>query len=88
MERPDKNYIKAGDENSKFYTKPDEAPISHPSEVIERLKTEKPGLSMEEYVKEADAVVAAEIERRQAERGPSEIKIEDVPAEEEDEESK
>lgn len=88
MERPDKNYIKAGDENSKFYTKPDEAPISHPSEVIERLKTEKPGLSMEEYVKEADAVVAAEIERRQAERGPSEIKIEDVPEDEEDEESK
>ena len=57
-------FIKPGDENSKYYTKPDEAPISHPAEVIERLKKEKPDAPMEELVKEADAIVAKEIEER------------------------
>ena len=32
------NYFKSGDENSKYYNKPDESPISHPAEVIERLQ--------------------------------------------------
>ena len=62
--RPDGSYIKPGDENSKFYTKPDEAPITHPAEVLERLQKEKPDAPMEELVKEADAIVAAEIEER------------------------
>jgi hypothetical protein len=59
-----KSYIKPGDENSLFYTKPDEPPVSHPAEVLERLKKEKPDADMEDLVKEADAVVAAEIEER------------------------
>jgi len=59
-----KSYIKPGDENSLFYTKPDEPPVSHPAEILERLKKEKPDASMEDLVKEADAVVAAEIEER------------------------
>ena len=58
----------AGDENSRFYTKPDEAPISHPAEVLERLKKEKPDTPMEELVKEADAIVAKEMEERQKKR--------------------
>jgi hypothetical protein len=53
-----------GDENSKFYNKPDEAPVSHPAEVLERLQKEKPGAPMEDLVKEADEIVAAEIEER------------------------
>ena len=57
-----------GDENSKFYNKPDEPPISHPAEVLERLKVEKPDTPMEELVKEADAIVAAEIEERRKQR--------------------
>jgi hypothetical protein len=57
-----------GDDNSKFYTKPDEAPISHPAEVLERLKKEKPDAPMEELVKEADAIVAKEMEERQKKR--------------------
>ena len=57
-----------GDENSRFYTKPDEAPISHPAEVLERLKKEKPDANMEDLVKEADTIVAKEIEERQKER--------------------
>jgi hypothetical protein len=60
--------ITPGDDNSKFYTKPDEAPIAHPAEVLERLKKEKPDTPMEELVKEADAIVAAEIEARRQKR--------------------
>jgi hypothetical protein len=61
-------YFKSGDENSKFYTKPDEAPISHPSEVLERLQKEKPDVDMEELVKEADAIVAQEIKDKNEQR--------------------
>jgi len=64
----DMPFIKPGDENSKFYTKPDEAPISHPAEVLERLQKEKPDVPMEELVKEADAAVAEEMKERQAQR--------------------
>lgn len=63
-----KSFLKPGDENSKFYTKPDESPVSHPAEVIERLKKEKPDAPMEELVKEADAIVAAEVEERRKKR--------------------
>ena len=79
-----KNTINAGDENSKFYTKPDEAPISHPAEVLERLKKEKPDTPMEELVKEADAIVASEIEERTKQR-EAEAKLEDVKEEPEEE---
>jgi hypothetical protein len=62
------DYIKPGDENSKYYTKPDEPPISHPAEIIERLKSEKPDAKMEDLVKEADEIVAKEIEERRKKR--------------------
>jgi len=64
----DMPYIKPGDENSKYYSKPDEAPISHPADVLERLQKEKPDAKIEELVKEADEVVAEEIKERQAQR--------------------
>ena len=79
MENPNNTYIKPGDENSKYYTKPDEAPISHPSEVLERLRKEKPDANMEDLVKEADEIVAKEIEerrkKREAEEGSVEAKV-------------
>ena len=59
-----KSFLKPGDENSRFYTKPDEKPISHPADVIERLRKDKPDTPMEDLVKEADAIVAAEVEER------------------------
>ena len=62
------NHYVAGDENSKFYTTPDEAPLSHPAEVLERLKKEKPDAQMEDLVKEADTIVANEIEERRKQR--------------------
>lgn len=62
------SFAKPGDENSKYYTKPDEPPISHPAEVLERLQKEKPDTPMEELVKEADTIVAKEIEERKEKR--------------------
>jgi hypothetical protein len=76
-----------GDENSKFYTKPDEAPISHPAEVLERLKKEKPGTSLEELVKEADEIVNEEMKERQRKREEDAAKAE-ASTEAKDEEAK
>ena len=73
-------YNKPGDENSRFYTKPDEAPISHPAEVIERLKSETPDAPMEELVKKADEIVKAEIEERRKKR-EAELSIAEEPEE-------
>ena len=61
-------YAKPGDDNSRYYNKPDEAPISHPAEVLERLQKEKPDAPMEDLVKEADEIVAQEINERQKQR--------------------
>ena len=61
-------YDKPGDENSRFYTKPDEPPISHPADIIERLKSETPDAPMEELVKKADEIVKVEIEERKKKR--------------------
>lgn len=65
-------FFKPGDENSKFYNKADEPPISHPADILERLKRERPDAPMEELVKEADALVAAEIEVRKKLRADAE----------------
>ena len=73
-------YNKPGDENSRFYTKPDEPPISHPAEVIERLKVETPDAPMEELVKKADEIVKAEIEERRKKR-EAELSIAEEPEE-------
>jgi protease II len=74
----DKVAYAPGDDNSQFYTKPDEAPISHPADVLERLKKEKPDSPMEDLVKEANEIVAAEVEERKKQR-----ELEDVKEEEE-----
>jgi len=76
------NQYTPGDENSKFYTKADEPPISHPAEILERLKKDKPDTPMEELVKEADTIVAAEIEERQKQREAA-AKLDEVKEEEE-----
>lgn len=68
MTRKSGDYIKAGDENSKFYNKPDEEPLSHPAEILEKLQKENPDTPMEDLVKKADAVVQKEIEERHKER--------------------
>lgn len=56
------------DENSKYYNKPDEPPISHPSDVVERLRKEKPDTPLEELVKEAHDIIEQEMKQRQLER--------------------
>lgn len=65
-EEGDMPFIEAGDENSKFYTRPDEPPVSHPSDHIDRLKEENPDKEMEEIVKMADEIVKKEMEDRAA----------------------
>jgi hypothetical protein len=75
IEGSDTPYIEPGDENSKFYTKPDVPPIPHPAEVLERLQKEFPDKEIGELVAMADAEVAAEIERRKAETGPNKIEV-------------
>jgi Glu-tRNA(Gln) amidotransferase subunit E-like FAD-binding protein len=67
IEGSDTPYIQPGDENSRFYTKPDVPPIPHPAEVLERLQAEFPDKAIEELVKMADAEVSAEIAKRSAE---------------------
>jgi hypothetical protein len=47
-------YIKPGDENSKFYTKPEQAPAVHPADVLEDVQKEFPDMPLEEQVKLAD----------------------------------
>ena len=71
------NNFTPGDDNSKFYTKPDEAPLSHPAEILERLQKEKPDTPMEELVKEADGIVAIELEERRKQR-EQDNKLEEV----------
>jgi len=63
-------YIEPGDENSKFYTKPDVPPIPHPADLLEDLKKEFPEARIEELVAKADLRVAAEVLRRKEEAGP------------------
>lgn len=58
-------YIEPGDENSKFYNRPDEPPISHPSDVVERLRKEKPDTPIEDLVKEANDIIEEEMKARQ-----------------------
>ena len=57
-------YITAGDDNSKYYTKPDQAPSAHPSEYLDDLKVKNPDKDMEELVKMATELADAENERR------------------------
>jgi hypothetical protein len=57
-------FIEPGDENSKYYSKPDVPPIPHPAELIDDRKKEFPDKDMPELVKLADERIAEEIERR------------------------
>jgi hypothetical protein len=74
-------YIEPGDENSKFYTKPDVPPIPHPADFLEDLKKEHPDKTIDEIVAMADLRVAAEVlKRKEAEEASLAAKA-DVPAE-------
>ena len=57
-------YIEPGDDNSKFYTKPDVPPIPHPADFLEELKKEYPDKTIDELVAMADLRVSAEVLRR------------------------
>ena len=67
-------FIKPGDENSKYYNKPDVPPSPHPADLIDDIKKEFPDASIEEVVRIADQRVAqlikerAELEQAEAEK--------------------
>lgn len=67
IEGSDTPFIEPGDENSKFYNKPDVPPIPHPAELIEDLRKEFPEADMAELVAKADLRIEAEVQRRRAE---------------------
>jgi Glu-tRNA(Gln) amidotransferase subunit E-like FAD-binding protein len=64
LEGSDTPFIEPGDENSKYYTKPDVPPMPHPADLLDDLKKEFPEASMEELVAKADIRVAAEVLKR------------------------
>jgi hypothetical protein len=76
----DTPYIQPGDENSKFYTKPDVPPIPHPAEIVEELRKEFPDKSIQDLVALADQKVADEIERRAKENIDKQVKDGDASA--------
>lgn len=89
IEGSDTPYIEPGDENSKFYTRPDVPPIPHPAELIEELRKEFPEADMQELVAKADTRIAAEIvkrreelEARRAAAEPVTVALPSVPEEE------
>ena len=61
-------YLEPGDENSKYYNKPDVPPIPHPAEIIEELRKEFPDADMQDLVTKADIRIAAEIVKRREQR--------------------
>ena len=79
-------YITAGDDNSKYYTKPDQAPSAHPSEYLDDLKTKNPGKDMEELVKMATELADAENEKRKEIEEVKNLKDEEEEPKKEEEE--
>jgi len=77
IEKP--SYLDPSDENSKYYSRPDEPPISHPADVVERLRKEFPDKSVEELVKEANEIIEQEMKDRQAWRDARDSATASVP---------
>ena len=62
-EGTDTPYMTPGDDNSKYYTKPDVAPSKHPSEYLDELKEKNPDMPMEELVDMATKLADEENKR-------------------------
>jgi len=71
IEGSDTPYIDPSDEFSKYYTKPDVAPIPHPAEILTQLRIEFPDKEEKDLVRLADLKVLDIIEeRRQSSSAP------------------
>lgn len=71
LEGSDTPYIDPADENSRFYTKPDVAPIPHPSEIWAQLKIDFPDKDENDLVRLADLKVLDIIAERRAQASSS-----------------
>jgi Family of unknown function (DUF5832) len=73
LKNSDTPYIDPSDENSKYYTKPDEPPVRHPAEFLDALREEFPKATDETLRKIAELKSVAETECRKAERKPLDL---------------
>jgi len=71
IEGSDTPYIDPADENSRFYTKPDVAPIPHPAEILAELKIEFPDKEERDLARLADLKVLDIIAERKAQSSSS-----------------
>lgn len=85
LKNSDIPYIDPSDENSKYYNRPDVAPIPHPSEILEDLKKEFPDMPIDDLVKLADERVSDEIEKRRLQQEMDREKATLAPVKEEEE---
>ena len=77
-EGSDTPYMTPGDDNSKFYTKPDVPPSKHPSEYLEELKEQNPDKPMEELVDMATKLADEENKKDAEDRAAAEEKEEEA----------
>ena len=75
-EGSDTPFMTPGDDNSKYYTKPDVPPSKHPSEYLEDLKEKHPDKPMEELVDMATKL--ADEENKKAEE-PEKLNTTELP---------
>lgn len=60
----DTPFIEPGDENSKFYTKPDAPPMPHPADILEDYKSQFPEKPMAELLEMVDDRIREEEKKR------------------------
>lgn len=60
----DTPFIEPGDENSKYYTKPDAPPMPHPADLLEDYKSQFPEKPMSELLEMVDARIQEEEKKR------------------------
>jgi hypothetical protein len=64
LEGVDTPFIEAGDENSKFYSKPDVPPQAHPADILEDYKFQFPDKPIEELIEMVNERIASDEKKR------------------------
>jgi hypothetical protein len=64
LEGVDTPFIESGDENSKFYSKPDVPPQAHPADILEDYKFQFPDKTMDELIEMVNERVASDEKKR------------------------
>jgi hypothetical protein len=64
LEGVDTPFIESGDENSKFYSKPDVPPQAHPADILEDYKFQFPDKPIEEIIEMVNERIASDEKKR------------------------